>query len=47
MNVVIDTNAQGLRVDQEPDGAPDMAHYDSLSQLKLGNLFAEQVSLFF
>ena len=47
MNVLIDTNACGLVCDQEPEEAPDMPHYDSLSQIKLGNLFAEQVAQFF
>ena len=45
-NVVIDTNANGLVCDQEPEGAPDIPHYDSLSQIKLGNLFAEQIMQF-
>ena len=45
-NVVIDTNAYGLVCDQEPEGAPDIPHYDSLSQLQLGNLFAEQIIQF-
>ena len=44
---LIDTNAWGLACDKEPEGAPDMPHYDSLSQIKLGNLFAEEVSRFF
>lgn len=46
LNVVIDTNAYGLVCNQEPEGQPDMAHYDSLSQRKLGNLFAEQIANF-
>lgn len=46
-NVVIDTNANGLVCNQEPEGSPDLAHYDSLSQIKLGNLFAQQVVQFF
>ena len=46
-NIVIDSNAHGLRCDKEPVEAPDMAHYDSLSQIKLGHLFAEQVAQFF
>ena len=45
-NVVIDTNAYGLVCDHEPEGAPDIPHYDSLSQLQLGNLFAEQIMQF-
>ena len=43
MNVLIDTNAQGLTCAEEPQPTPDMAHYDSLSQIKLGHLFAEEV----
>ena len=41
MNVVIDTNAAGLRCDEEPAETPDKAHYDSQSEIKLGHLFAE------
>ena len=41
MNLLVDTIAHGLTCSEEPDGAPDMAHYDSMSQIKLGNLFAE------
>ena len=47
MNVVIDTNAQGLTCANEPAGSPDLAHYDALSQIKLGHLFAAQVVRFF
>ena len=47
MNVLIDTNAEGLDCTQEPEEAPDIPHYDSLSQIKLGNLFAEHVAQFF
>ena len=47
MNALIDTNAHGLTFDQEPIDQPDMAHYDSLSQIKLGNLFAEKVADYF
>ena len=47
MNVVIDTNKYGLTCSNEPFEGPDLAHYDSLSQLKLGNLFAEELIKFF
>lgn len=47
MNVVIDTVAEGLTCSQEPEGAPDMAHYDSMSQIKLGHLFAAELVKFF
>ncbi len=46
LNVVIDTNAYGLVCDKEPEEKPDIPHYDSLSQRKLGNLFAEQLAQF-
>ncbi len=46
-NVVIDTIAHGLSVVNEPEGGPDIAHYDSLSEIKLGHLFAEEVTKFF
>ncbi|MBE6959104.1 MAG: sialate O-acetylesterase [Ruminococcaceae bacterium] len=46
MNVVIDTLSIGLSCDREPEGNPDMAHYDSLSELKLGHLFAEEIAKF-
>lgn len=39
----IDTQAQGLSVTREPIDAPDLAHYDSGSIIKLGNLMAEKV----
>ena len=45
-NVLIDTNAYGLACDKEPEESPDIPHYDSLSQIRLGNLFGEQVALF-
>ena len=47
MNVVIDTIEHGLSVTEEPAGEPDIAHYDSLSEIKLGHLFAEQCISFF
>lgn len=43
MNVLVDTISAGLDCSQEPEGAPDMAHYDSMSQIKLGHLFADQL----
>ena len=46
MNVVIDTIAEGLTVTGEPADQPDIAHYDSLSEIKLGHLFAEEISKF-
>lgn len=47
INVLIDTIYHGLSCSEEPEGAPDMAHYDSMSQIKLGNLFAEEAIKFF
>ena len=46
MNVVVDTITAGLECSGEPEGSPDMAHYDSLSEIKLGHLFAEHIALF-
>ena len=46
LNVLIDTNAHGLTCAEEPSDQPDLAHYDSLSELKLGHLFAEEVARF-
>ena len=47
MNTVIDTIAHGLSVVGEPVDEPDIAHYDSLSEIKLGHLFAEACAKFF
>ncbi len=37
----IDTIAEGLKYNAEPAGAPDIYHYDSSSEIKLGHLFAD------
>ncbi len=47
MNVVIDTVSYGLSCSQEPEETPDLAHYDSLSEIKLGHLFADRIMRFF
>ena len=47
INVVIDTIAEGLKTNKEPEDSPDIPHYDSLSELKLGNLFAKELMAFF
>ncbi len=47
LNVLIDTNAEGLVTNTEPEDTVDMAHYDALCEIKLGHLFAEEVSKFF
>ena len=46
LNVVIDTISHGLTVTEEPADTPDIAHYDSLSEIKLGHLFAENLAPF-
>jgi len=46
MNVLIDTNAEGLTTKNEPEGTPDQAHYDSMSEIKLGHLFGAEVLKF-
>ena len=46
LNVVVDTVTAGLTCDKEPEGTPDMAHYDSMSQIRLGHLFAEELAAF-
>ena len=44
-NYFIDTMAEGLHTDQEPDPV-DLCHYDSESEIKLGHLFAEAFEQF-
>ena len=46
LNVVIDTVAMGLSCSAEPEGNPDMAHYDSLSEIRLGHAFIEEMAKF-
>ena len=46
LNAVIDTVSVGLTTAEEPEDAPDIAHYDAMSQLKLGHLFAEEMAKF-
>ena len=41
--VYLDTIAQGLTTRKEPEEAPDIAHYDCESVIRLGQLFAEKV----
>ena len=45
-NIYIDTIAAGLHTNQEPFDNVDTAHYDTESQVLLGNLFAEQFEKF-
>lgn len=46
VNVLVDTVSHGLSCAEEPEESPDLAHYDSLSELKLGHLFAEELARF-
>ena len=43
LDYMIDTIGAGLTYDQEPTNSPDLAHYDALSELKLGELFADAI----
>lgn len=42
-HVYIDTVAEGLKYNGEPAGAPDIYHFDSSSEVKLGHLFADEL----
>ncbi len=42
-HAVVDTVYHGLTTKNEPADTPDTAHYDSLSELKLGQLFAGEI----
>lgn len=42
-NYYIDTIAEKLTYNLEPQESPDLAHYDVLSQIKLGHLFAKAI----
>lgn len=44
MNSLIDTINHELICSEEPEGNPDIPHYDSMSQIKLGHLFAEEIA---
>ena len=46
LNAIVDTIGEGLTCATEPYDSPDLAHYDSLSEIKLGHLFAEELSNF-
>ena len=43
MNALVDTIAAGLTCANEPADSPDLAHYDSMSEILLGHLFAEEI----
>lgn len=42
-HIYIDTIAEGLKYNGEPAGAPDIYHFDSASEVKLGHLFAREL----
>ena len=46
-NVLVDTIENNLICTEEPKEQPDIPHYDSMSQIKLGHLFIEELSPFF
>jgi hypothetical protein len=46
MNTLIDTISAGLESTKEPADTPYIPHYDSLSEIKLGHLFAENIAKF-
>ena len=46
MHALIDTNAEGLICTEEPQPTPDIPHYDSMSEIKLGHLFIDSLSQF-
>ena len=43
LNLYFSTIDEGLTTGYEPEESPDLAHYDSMSELKLGHLFAEYI----
>ena len=43
LNLYFSTIEEGLTTSHEPKDDPDLAHYDSMSELKLGYLFAEHI----
>lgn len=47
MNALVDTIALGLTCSEEPEGEPDLAHYDALSEIKLGHHFIIEARKFF
>jgi hypothetical protein len=46
LNIYLDTIAAGLTVSNEPEGNPDLAHYDSMSEILLGRMFGEAIGEF-
>lgn len=45
-NLLVDTIKNGLVCSNEPIDTPDLAHYDSLSEIKLGHLFIEELLVY-
>ena len=45
-NYLIQSIQEGLHTDQEPPASPDVAHFDSESEVKLGHLFAQTFEQF-
>lgn len=43
LNLYFSTTEAGLTTNLEPEGNPDLPHYDSMSVIRLGHLFAEQI----
>lgn len=43
LNLYFSTIDEGLTTNLEPEESPDLPHYDSMSVLKLGHLFAEYI----
>ncbi|MBO5212322.1 MAG: hypothetical protein J6B60_02150 [Clostridia bacterium] len=43
LNLYFSTIDEHLTTNLEPEGEPDLAHYDSMSELKLGHLFAKYI----
>ena len=46
LNALVDTIGAGLVCGVEPEYKPDPVHYDSMSAIKLGHLFAEEIAKF-
>ena len=45
LNCIVDTSE--LICTEEPEQTPDIPHYDSLSEIKLGHMFAEHLAEYF
>lgn len=43
INIYFPTIEAGLTTLYEPEGTPDLAHYDALSELELGRMFAREI----